>query len=86
MKEEKRLSVRLPKDLHDKFKAAVAANGKDMTEVILQFAANYVQFPHGVIKQSLLKAQETYEKGLVSPEQYEQALRGLQAHLDESTQ
>ena len=42
MKQEKRLTIRLPKDLHDQFKAAAAGNGKDMTEVILEFVKNYV--------------------------------------------
>ena len=42
MEEEKRLSVRLPKDLHDRFKAAAATNGKTMTKVILEFVTDYV--------------------------------------------
>ncbi len=75
MTEEKRLTVRLPKDLHDKFKAATAGNGKDMTEVVLDFVAGYVSI-HALFTVAGDDLPLTHE-------QYEQALRILQSTLEE---
>ena len=40
--EVKRLNMNVPRDLHDAFKAATAAEGKQMTDVLLEFIVNYV--------------------------------------------
>lgn len=40
--EIKRLNVNLPISLHNAFKAATAARGENMTDMILQFIENYV--------------------------------------------
>ena len=40
--EVKRLNVILPRDLHDQFKAAVAAEGKQMTDVLMDFIKDYI--------------------------------------------
>jgi ParG len=42
-REVKRLNMNVPRDLHDAFKAATAAEGKQMTDVLLQFIHDYVQ-------------------------------------------
>ncbi len=41
--EVKRLNMNVPRDLHDAFKAATAAEGKQMTDVLLQFIHDYVE-------------------------------------------
>ena len=38
-----RLSDYFPKGLHDAFKAATAAEGKQMTDVLMDFIRTYVQ-------------------------------------------
>ena len=38
----KRMNVNLPTDLHNQFKAAAAAQGLEMTTLILQFVESYV--------------------------------------------
>ena len=40
--ELKRLNIRLPRALHDQFKAAVAAQGKSIQDVLSQYIENYV--------------------------------------------
>jgi hypothetical protein len=45
--EVKRLNVILPRDLHDQFKAAASAEGKQMTEVLMEFIQDYIR-RHGV--------------------------------------
>ncbi len=45
--EVKRLNVILERTLHDRFKAATAAQGKRMTDVLLAFIRDYVE-RHGV--------------------------------------
>jgi metal-responsive CopG/Arc/MetJ family transcriptional regulator len=39
----KRMNMNLPSDLHDAFKAATAAQGQNMTDVLMQFIQDYVQ-------------------------------------------
>jgi hypothetical protein len=39
----KRVNVNLDSALHDRFKAAVAAEGKKMTDVLIDFIKRYVQ-------------------------------------------
>jgi hypothetical protein len=41
--EVKRLNMNVPRDLHDAFKAATAAEGEKMTDVLQQFIHDYVQ-------------------------------------------
>jgi len=41
--EVKRLNMNLPRDLHDAFKAATAAEGKQMTDVLMDFIRKYVE-------------------------------------------
>ena len=41
--EVKRLNMNVPKPLHDAFKAATAAEGKLMTDVLMEFIRNYVE-------------------------------------------
>ena len=41
--EVKRLNMNLPRDLHDAFKAATAAEGKQMSDVLMEFIQSYVQ-------------------------------------------
>jgi ParG len=41
--ELKRMNMNLPKELHDAFKAATAARGEKMTEVVLAFIEDYVK-------------------------------------------
>lgn len=41
--EMKRLNMHVPRDLHDAFKAATAAEGKQMTDVLLDFIRRYVE-------------------------------------------
>ena len=41
--ELKRLNMNIPRDLHEAFKAATAAEGKQMTDVLLELIRNYVQ-------------------------------------------
>jgi len=41
--ETKRLNMNVPKGLHDAFKAATAAEGKQMTDVLMDFIRTYVQ-------------------------------------------
>jgi len=41
--EVKRLNMNVPKGLHDAFKAATAAEGKQMTDVLMDFIRTYVQ-------------------------------------------
>ena len=40
--EVKRLNMNVPRDLHDAFKAATAAEGKQMTDVLMDFIRKYV--------------------------------------------
>jgi hypothetical protein len=40
--EIKRLNVNLPISLHNSFKAATAARGENMTDVLVEFIRNYV--------------------------------------------
>jgi predicted HicB family RNase H-like nuclease len=49
---EKRMSLIISPDLHRAFKAAAAAQGKEMTELILSFIEDYVQrqAPAGMLK------------------------------------
>jgi len=42
----KRLNVNLPVSLHNTFKAATAARGENMTDILLEFIQNYVD-KHG---------------------------------------
>ena len=39
----KRLNVIIEEELHKAFKAAAAANGKKMTDLVLEFIEQYVQ-------------------------------------------
>jgi hypothetical protein len=41
--EVKRLNMHVPRDLHDAFKAATAAEGRQMTDVLMEFIHKYVQ-------------------------------------------
>jgi len=41
--EAKRLNMHVPRDLHDAFKAATAAEGKQMTDVLMDFIRKYVE-------------------------------------------
>ena len=41
--ETKRLNMHVPRDLHDAFKAATAVEGKQMTDVLLDFIRRYVE-------------------------------------------
>lgn len=41
--EVKRLNMNVPRDLHDTFKAATAAEGKQMTDVLMNFIRKYVE-------------------------------------------
>lgn len=41
--ETKRLNMNVPRDLHDAFKAATAAEGKQMTDVLMDFIRKYVE-------------------------------------------
>ncbi len=41
--ERKRLNMNVPRDLHDAFKAATAAEGKQMTDVLMDFIRQYVE-------------------------------------------
>ena len=41
--EVKRLNMNVPRDLHDAFKAASAAEGKQMTQVLMDFIEEYVR-------------------------------------------
>jgi hypothetical protein len=43
----KRMNLNLEVSLHDAFKAATAAQGKNMTDVLIDFIADYVE-KHGV--------------------------------------
>jgi hypothetical protein len=38
----KRMNLNVPVDLHNEFKSVTAAQGKDMTTVLLEFIQNYV--------------------------------------------
>ena len=40
--EIKRLNVNLPISLHNAFKAASAARGENMTDILMEFIRNYV--------------------------------------------
>ena len=40
--EIKRLNMNLPVSLHNAFKAATAARGENMTDILMQFIRNYV--------------------------------------------
>jgi hypothetical protein len=40
--EIKRLNVNLPVSLHNAFKAASAARGENMTDILMEFIRNYV--------------------------------------------
>ncbi|MGO9442702.1 MAG: plasmid partition protein ParG [Terriglobales bacterium] len=42
-KEIKRLNMHVPRDLHDAFKAATAAEGQQMTDVLLDYIRRYVE-------------------------------------------
>lgn len=39
----KKMSLNIPPDLHRAFKVAAAAQGKEMTELILEFVRDYVR-------------------------------------------
>jgi hypothetical protein len=39
----KRMNINVEASLHDAFKAATAAQGKDMTTVLMQFIEQYVE-------------------------------------------
>ena len=39
----KRMNLNVPIDLHDAFKAATAAQGENMTDVLTKFIENYVK-------------------------------------------
>ena len=39
----KRVNINLDSALHDRFKAAVATEGKKMTEVLIDFIKHYIQ-------------------------------------------
>jgi hypothetical protein len=39
----KRMNLNVPAELHRAFKTATASEGKDMTEVLLEFISNYVE-------------------------------------------
>lgn len=39
----KRMNLNVPQELHDAFKAATAAQGKNMTDVLLEFIEGYVE-------------------------------------------
>jgi metal-responsive CopG/Arc/MetJ family transcriptional regulator len=41
--EMKRLNVEIPRDLHDAFKAAVAAEGRKINDVVTTFIRRYVE-------------------------------------------
>ena len=41
--EVKRLNMHVPRDLHDAFNAATAAEGRQMTDVLMEFIHKYVQ-------------------------------------------
>ena len=41
--EVKRLNMNVPRDLHDAFKAASAAEGKQMADVLMDFIRKYVE-------------------------------------------
>jgi ParG len=43
----KRMNLNVEANLHDEFKAATAAQGKNMTDVLLEFITQYVS-QHGV--------------------------------------
>jgi hypothetical protein len=43
----KRMNINIEANLHDAFKAATAAQGKKMTDVLLDFIAEYVK-KHGI--------------------------------------
>jgi predicted DNA-binding helix-hairpin-helix protein len=45
MKEQKvkRMNINVEVSLHDSFKAATAAKGENMTDVLMEFIQNYVQ-------------------------------------------
>lgn len=53
----KRMSLIIPPDLHRLFKVAAAAEGREMTELILEFIQDYVQrhAPAGMLKKSKQK-------------------------------
>lgn len=40
--EEKRMNLNIPLSLHNAFKAATAAEGKNMTDVLAEFIQHYV--------------------------------------------
>lgn len=42
IEELSRLSIRLPRSLHNQFKAAVAAQGKSIQDVLVAYIENYV--------------------------------------------
>ena len=46
-KKVKRMNLNIESSLHDRFKAAVAVQGKDMTSVLLAYIQQYVT-EHGV--------------------------------------
>jgi ParG len=39
----KRMNINVDRALHDQFKAATAARGENMTDVLLRYIADYVQ-------------------------------------------
>lgn len=40
---QKRFNMHLPQELHEAFKATTAAEGKQMSDVVLEFIRNYVE-------------------------------------------
>ena len=43
VKKIKRMNINVEVKLHDAFKAATAARGENMTDVLLEFISNYVK-------------------------------------------
>jgi hypothetical protein len=41
--EVKRMNMNVPKPLHDAFKAATAARGENMTDVLLEYIDQYIK-------------------------------------------
>jgi hypothetical protein len=46
--EVKRMNMNVPKELHDRFKAATAVRGENMTDVLLAYIAQYID-KYGVL-------------------------------------
>ena len=48
----KRMNLNVPVDLHNSFKAATAAQGLNMTDVLMEFIQNYVDKNSSAAKKS----------------------------------